>query len=199
MANGIVRLEDMPSVIREGEVPTKIIVPNPGNREVVITPEESGIDKEQVFTSDCLPDEIPFEFLGLVPYPDGNDHPIYGANAVTSEKLTLCGKAGCETGIETINKVARFLVWRQGILEARSITCQNLAFHYWNNKLSPYWVASLNIDTVGNISTIGLGAVNGEYGKLTLFYSDGLAIEYKSGVRPVIVLPSIINPERICF
>ena len=203
MANEIIRLEDMPSVISESEVPTEIIVPNPGNRKIVITPEESGSDKEQVFTSDCLPDEIPYVFFGVSRYPDGNDYPIYVANAVTSKKLTLCGKVGCEKGTETINKVARFLTWQQGILEARSINLSDLNFfHRWDNKLYPYWIASLNIDTVENISTIGLGAVGGEleYDKgLTLLYSDGFAIGYKYGVRPVMVLPSKIKLEKIYF
>ncbi len=203
MAQGIIRLEDMPSVILESEVPTKILVPNPGARKVVITPEESGINEEQVFTSDCLPDEIPYKLLDVVRYPDENVYPIYVANAVTSENLTLFGKIGCEKGIETINKVAKFLTWRQGMLEARSINLLDLSFFYhWDNGLYPYWIASLNIDTVENISTIGPGAVRGEleFDKgLTLFYSDGFAMGYKFGVRPVMVLPSKIKLEQIYF
>ena len=92
MANGIVRLEDMPSAILESEVPTEIIVSNPGDRMVVIAPEESGIDKEQVFTSDCLPDEIRYKFLGMVQYSDGSYYPKYVANVVTSQELGLNGK-----------------------------------------------------------------------------------------------------------
>ena len=200
MAQGIIRLEDMPSVIPESEVPTKILVPNPGDRKVVITPEESGINEEQVFTSDCLPDEISYVFLGLYQYPDGNDYPIYVANAVTKNNLTLYGKVGCEKGIETINKVAKFLTWQQGMLEARSINLSD--FHHWDDGLSPYWIASLNIYIAENISTIGPRAVRGEleFNKgLTLLYSDGFAMGYKFGVRPVMVLPSKIKPEQIYF
>ena len=107
MANGIVRLEDMPSVIPESEVPTEIIVPNPGDRKVVITPEESGIYEEQVFTSDCLPDEIPYKFLGMVQYPDGSYYPKYIANVATSQKLGLRGKEGEKNGVEVMNESER--------------------------------------------------------------------------------------------
>ena len=203
MAQGIIRLEDMPSVILESEVPTEIIVPNPGDRKVVITPKESGIDREQVFTSDCLPDEIPYKLLDVVRYPDGSYYPKYVADVVTSENLTLFGKVGCEKGIETINKVAWFLTWQQGMLEARSVNLSDFSFfHRWNDGLSPYWIASLNIDIAENISTIGPGAVRGEleFDKgLTLFYSDGFAMGYKFGVRPVMVLPSKIKLEHIYF
>ena len=51
-----VYLEDVPSVMTLKEVPQEILVPNPGGRELVIKPEESGYGKEQVFTSNCLPD-----------------------------------------------------------------------------------------------------------------------------------------------
>ena len=133
MANGIVRLEDMPSVIPESEVPTEIIVPNPsvipesevpteiivpnpGNREVVITPEESGSDKKQVFTSDCLPDEIPYKLLGIIRYPDGSYYPKYVADVVTSQKLGLRGKEGEKNGVEVMNEITFCLTWQQGMV-----------------------------------------------------------------------------------
>ena len=80
MTKGIIRLEDMPSVISEREVPTEIIVPNPGDRKVVILTKNSGVKEEQVFTSDCLPDEIPYKLLGMVQYPDGGYYPKYDKN-----------------------------------------------------------------------------------------------------------------------
>ena len=90
MTKGIVRLEDMPSTITVSELPRVIIVPNPRDRKVVITPEESGIDKEQVFTSDCLPDEIPYRLIWAVRYPRSiRYYPRYVANVVTSQKLKL--------------------------------------------------------------------------------------------------------------
>ena len=67
---------DIKPIIRLDEVPKTIILPNPGGRELLITPEESGVEEEQVFTSEDLPDEIPYEFLGLVKLPEGGHHPV---------------------------------------------------------------------------------------------------------------------------
>ena len=43
---------DIKPIIRLDEVPKTIILPNPGGRELLITPEESGVEEEQVFTSE---------------------------------------------------------------------------------------------------------------------------------------------------
>lgn len=71
---------DVKPTIRLAELPKTIVLPNPGGRKLVITPEESGVSKEQVFTSKDLPDEIPYELLGLVKFPDGSISPKYKAN-----------------------------------------------------------------------------------------------------------------------
>ena len=185
----------MPSVIREGEVPTQIIVPNPGNREVVITPEESGIKEEQVFTSDCLPDEIRYKFLGMVQYADGSYYPKYVANVVTSQELGLNGKEGAENCVEVINKIAFGLTWQKGMLEAKSVKKSDLKFFYYKKEELSYWLASLGIISVGSYCDFGPGAVSSGLmvTDVGLFYSGGFSYEYWLGVRPVMILSSKIK------
>ena len=199
MANGIVRLEDMPSVIREGEVPTQIIVPNPGNREVVITPEESGIKEEQVFTSDCLPDEIPYKFLGMVEYPDGSYYPKCVANVTTSKMLRLKGKKGAKNGVEVLNKIAFGLTWKQGMLEAKSVKKSDLNFFDYKKESVSYWLASLGVYFGDFYCGFGPGAVNSghEATDIRAFSTDKGACEAWLGVRPVMVLASKIQKDRI--
>ena len=195
MANGIVRLEDMPSVISESEVPTEIIVPNPGDRKVVITPEESGIDKKQVFTSDCLPDEIPYKFLGMVQYSDGSYYPKYVANVVTSQELGLNGKEGAENCIEVINKIAFGLTWQKGMLEAKSVKKSDLKFFDYKKEELLYWLASPGVVIDNSGCYFGPGAVISGFADTgcALFYSDGYSNEYWLGVRPVMIISSKIK------
>ena len=196
MAKGIIRLEDMPSVISESEVPKEIIVPNPGNRKVVITPEESGSDKEQVFTSDCLPDEIPYKLLGMVQYPDGSYYLKYVANAVTSQKLSLQGKEGTKNSVKIINNIAFFLTWQQRMLEAKSVKESDLEFFdYEKEKDLSYWLASPGVTYGGSGSSFGPGAVRSGVANtgVDLFYSDGYLYESGLGVRPVMILSSKIE------
>ena len=198
MANGIVRLEDMPSAILESEVPTKIIVPNPGNREVVITPEESGIDKEQVFTSDCLPDEIRYKFLGMVQYPDGSYYPKYVANVVTSQELGLRGKEGVENSVEVINKIAFGLTWQKGMLEAKSVKKSDLKFFDYKKEKLTYWLASPGVYFGVSGCDFGPGAVLSGIAVtgVDLFGSVGISRVGWLGVRSVMVLASKINIDR---
>ena len=200
-----IRLEDMPSVILESEVPEEILVPNPGDRKVVITPEESGVEEEQVFTSDCLPDEIPYELLGLIRYPDGSYHPKYVANVVTTKKLWLEGISGYKNGIKIINRVACTLISQEGILKARSIKKSDLElFGYENEELS-YWLSSPG--TGFDLCSIGAGpgcVCNGEI-KSGDFYAIGavlFGIQNKPKgmpIRPVMILKSKVYTENSNF
>ena len=195
MANGIVRLEDMPSAILESEVPTKIIVPNPGDRMVVITPEESGIDKKQVFTSDCLPDKITYKLLGIVQYPDGNSYLKYVANGVTSQELGLIGKEGAKNSVEVINKIAFSLTWQKGMLEARSVKESDLKFWGYEKEKLSYWLASPGVAVGDTYCYFGPGAVVSGiagYGYV-LFNSGDSSNESWLGVRPVMILSSKIK------
>ena len=201
MAQGIIRLEDMPSVIPESEVPTEIIVPNPGDRKVVILTKNSGVKDEQVFTSDCLPDEISYKFLGLIRCPDGTYYPKYVANEVTSQTLKLKGKKGAKNGIESINKVAKDLTYQPGILTAKSVKRSDLQFFdYREDKLS-YWLASpgISMGAVGSYYRLGPGAVNrGSDGVwVDMSFSVGDSNVHLLGVRPVMVLSSKIQMDRL--
>ena len=198
MTKGIVRLEDMPSALLESEVPTEITVANPGDRMVVIAPEESGIDKEQVFTSDCLPDEIRYKFLGMVQYPDGSYYPKYVANVVTSQELGLKGKEGAENSVEVINKIAFGLTWQKGMLEAKSVKKSDLKFFDYKKEELSYWLASPGVLIGDSYCYFGPGAVLSgcaETGS-DLFCSGGYSGEYWLGVRLVMVLASEIKIDR---
>ena len=199
MAKGIVRLEDMPSVISESEVPTEIIVPNPGGRKVVITSEESGVYEEQVFTSDCLPDEIPYKLLGMVRYPDGSYYPKYVANVVTSQELGLKGRKGAENGVEIVNNIAFSLTWQQGMLDAKSVKKSDLKFFDYKKEELSYWLASPGVVIDDSYCSFGPGAVlsGAAFTGCGSFASDGISIERWLGVRPVMVLASKIKKDRI--
>ena len=132
-----VYLEDAPSIMTLEEVPQKILVPNPGGRELVITWKKSGMNEKQVFTSKCLPDVIPYELLGLVKFPDGSAYPKYRANVVTDKKLGLSGNRGYGNGISIIDKVAWWLTYQEKMLEAKSIKKDDLKFFdYKEERLS---------------------------------------------------------------
>ena len=182
MANGIVRLEDMPSVIREGEVPNKIIVPNPGDRRVVIKPRESGFFlQKQVFTSACLPDEISFEFLGLVHDLNGNFYPRYIADVVTSQQLGLRGVNGLQNCTKTINRIACGLTYQKGMLKAESVKRSDWTRLSTEEKLS-YWLAGVDWRD-------GFGGRN----IFSVFCPGGYSGERWLGIRPAIVLDSKIR------
>ena len=190
---------DIKPTIRLEEVPKTIILPNPGGRELVITPEESGMKEEQVFTSEDLPHEIPYELLGLVKFPDGSIYPKYRANVTTTKKLALKGKKGVNEGIDIINKVAWWLTYQEEImLSAQSIKRSDLKkFEYKNEKLK-YWLASPGVRICAS-SGCGFapGAVfsGGARTGYALFVSVGGSYEGWLGVRPTMVLKSKVQLE----
>ena len=197
-----VYLENVHSVMRLEEVPQKILVPNPGGRKLVIKPEESGYDKEQVFTSEDLPDEIPYELLGLVKFSDGSIHLKYMANVVTSEKLHLNG--GYQNGIDIINKVAWWFTWQEGMIEAKSIKKSDLKYFDYKSENLSYWLASPVSRDNGSNAGFGPGAVLGGYvfcGYGGTFYSNGNWNANRVAVRPVMTLASKvqIDPPNITW
>ena len=188
---------DIKPTIRLEEVPKTIILPNPGGRELVITPEESGMKEEQVFTSEDLPDEIPYELLGLVKFPDGSIYPKYRANVTTTKKLALKGKKGVNEGIDIINKVAWWLTYQEEImLSAQSIKRSDLKKLEYKNEKLKYWLASPGSDGNGCRAAFGPGGVDNDnvhrgYG--FMFFSHGRCYAYKMAIRPTMVLKSKIS------
>ena len=188
---------DIKPTIRLEEVPKTIILPNPGGRELVITPEESGVEEEQVFTSEDLPDEIPYELLGLVKFPDGSIYPKYRANVTTTKKLALKGKKGVNEGIDIINKVAWWLTYQEEImLSAQSIKRSDLKKLEYKNEKLKYWLASPGSDGNGCRAAFGPGGVDNDnvhrgYG--FMFFSHGRCYAYKMAIRPTMVLKSKIS------
>ena len=188
---------DIKPTIRLEEVPKTIILPNPGGRELVITPEESGMKEEQVFTSEDLPDEIPYELLGLVKFPDGSIYPKYRANVTTIKELELCGARGVINGISIINKIAWWLTHQEDrMIIAQSIKYSDLkSFDYKNEKLK-YWLAFPGSDGNGCRAAFGPGGVDNDnvhrgYG--FMFFSHGRCYAYKMAIRPTMVLKSKIS------
>ena len=197
-----VRLEDVPSIMSLEEVPQKIWVPNPGKRKLVIKPEESGYDKEQVFTSECLPDEIPYEFLGLTKFPDGRVYPKYRANVVTKTELRLEKGTGYENGVSTIDKIVWWLTVQEKMLEAKSIKKSDLKYFDYESEGLSYWLASPTIYIrhgyiSGYEEALGLATVirgNFSYNN-ALFnnYSSMVWYNDMQAVRPVMLLASKVQ------
>ena len=76
------------------EAKKAIIVPNPGERSLMIRSIDSGYENNQVFTSEVFPEKIKGNFLGLVETMKGIAHPAYVLN-VTNKELYLRGNKGC--------------------------------------------------------------------------------------------------------
>ena len=196
---------DIKPIIRLDEVPKTIILPNPGGRDLVITPEESGVEEEQVFTSEDLPDKIPYELLGLVKFPDGSIYPKYRANVTTTKELILGDIDGIENGVEIINKVAWWLTYQEEIMVvAQSIKCSDLEEFDYKNEMLDYWLASPGIiygpyfygSSLGFVDSDG---INFDY---ALFDSDGDSRENWLAVRPTMILRSkvqLVPPEISCM
>ena len=181
---------DIKPTIRLDELPKTIVLPNPGGRELVITPEESGVSKEQVFTSEDLPHEIPYELLGLVKFPDGNIYPKYRANVTTIKEQELCGARGVINGISIINKIAWWLTHQEDrMIIAQSIKYSDLkSFDYKNEKLK-YWLAFPVLYASATDFPPGV-VVNGhvDYGGIMFL---GYAV--RMAVRPTMVLKSKVQ------
>ena len=190
-----IRLEDVPSVMSEKELPQTILVPNPGNRRVVITPEESGYDEEQVFTSKDFPNEIPYKILERRKSSEESFYPRYMSNVVTDKELWIAGEKGCKNGISIIDKIAWGLIWQKKTLEVESIKESDLKFFDYKREWLLYWLAPSkeHSEGINNYSWPGFvdeGHVG--YGKSLLFYSNGSWRTSRAAIRPVITLTTII-------
>lgn len=194
-----VYLEDIPSIMTLEEVPKEVLVPNPGGRELVITPKESGWNEEQVFTSKCLPDIIPYELLGFIKFPDGSVYPKYRANVITDKELWLKGRTGYEKGMSIIDKVAWWLTYQEKMLEAKSIKQPDLEFFNYKEEILSYWLASPGSYHNDRYVDFGPGAV-----KVGVVDSGGCyafgSYEYWSAirmaVRPVMNLASKVQVDN---
>ena len=187
-------------------------------RKLVIPPEESGWSKKQVFTSKCLPYEIPYEFIRFVRFPDGSVYPKYKANVVTKTKLKLFGRLGYENGIRLIDKIVWWLTWQEGMLETKSIKKSDLrAFDYKKERFDytgedfSYWVSSSCAYYFRNALYLGPGYVlvhfdsaKPNYGSrinyndyqiigCSLFEPDGDEAMCSYALRPVMTLESKVE------
>ncbi len=191
-----VYLEKVPSIISAEELPQKILVPNPGNRRVVIKPEESGWEEEQVFTSCDLPDEIPYELLKPWESSDNWDYPRYVSSVVTNKGLWLAGEKGIKNGISIIDKIAWGLVWQKKTIEVESIREPDLELFDHRSERLLYWLApsksqSNDIDD----DYFWPGVVYEGYvacSRGLLLCSNNSSRFLKAAVRPVITLTTIV-------
>lgn len=196
MFTEIVRLENVPSVMKPEEIPRKVLVTSPRERSYEIPPQYSGYYDNQVFTSESLPDEILYELLCIVKYPDGSLYPKYRANVVTKTELCLNGKAGYENCINMIHGIAWWLTWQEKMLEAKSIESSDLKFFDYKKEKLSYWLASPCSYAHGVYTRFGPGSVeNGVYCKfrdidLIIKRGDYWITKKTLAVRPVMILTS---------
>lgn len=202
MSGKPVYLADVPSNMTLEEVPKEILVENPKGRELVIKPKESGWEKKQVFTSECLPDEIPYKLLGLVKFPGESVYPKYIADVLTDKELWLGGRAGYENGINIIDNIAWWLTYQEKMLEAKSIKRSDLEFFDYKKEKLAYWLASPGF--YGNVRNayFGPGIVDygGVYcGNFNQFISDEDLNASKFAVRSVMILEAKVEFEPITW
>lgn len=183
-------------IITIDEIEHEILVPNPGGRKVLISPTETGYEDAQLIISECLPAQIPYEFIGLVEFPDGSVYPKYKANVVTTQSLWIRSIQAYKYGQKIINKICWSLTWQEGMLQAMSIDEADMKyFEYESEKLS-YWVASPSCYREGNKRYFGPqavvnGDVNSAYGKEIL--SDWCFISGGLPLRPTMILSSKVQ------
>lgn len=173
---------------------TNILLSNPGGRICEVSFKESGWYKEQVFTSEDLPDKIPYELIGLVKLQNGSVRPKYKAKVVTKGKLHLDGRIGLKNGIQIMNRICYELCYQDGFFDAKSIKRSDLQ-SLGDEKLS-YWLASQSTD--GIMSVENLGKDIPVYGASpcssnSMIFSHNLYDDTAFSVRSVIVLKIEVN------
>lgn len=173
---------------------TNISLSNQGGRICKVGFKESGWCREQVFTSEDLPDIIPYELIGLVKSQDGAVWPKYKAKVVTRNKLYLSGKIGLKNGIEIMNRICHELCYQDGFFDAKSIKRSDLQ-SLGDEKLS-YWIASQSTD--GIMSVENLGEDIPVYGASpcssnSMIFSHNLYDDTAFPIRPTIVLKIKVN------
>ncbi len=182
------------STIRIDELEKEIIVKIPRGRRVDFETSESGRLEPELFFSDYFfPEEIPYEFIGLVEFPDGNLYPKYKANIVSKQVLWFYGKASYENAIDIINKICWWFSWQEGMLWAGSIKKEDLQmFEYESEELS-YWLASPGVYWNGKekryaAGNVFNGVIDGGYG--VKVYNTRECISANFPVRPTMILNS---------
>lgn len=184
-------ITDIGGSIRIKDVPNKVIVPNPGNREVTISSIEKGLVYPQLFISSAFPDEISYKFLRFVKSTDGRVYPKYISEIVSEPELWLNGFPCYENGIDIINRICRELIWQKGLRKVNSVTRSDLAFFNYKEEKLMYWLASPGVYGYYPNNHFGPGNViegitDSGYGtkilKSKCFISGGLP------VRPTMVL-----------
>lgn len=200
MSTNFVYLDDVPSVMKKSEVPSHVVVRNEKRIGLKIGEKSTGIYSTQVFTSDCLPDEIPYKFLGYTRIARMKYYATYVAEVVTAEKLSLEGRYGYEKGIDILNSIVQWFTWNDQMLIARSIVygdLKNLNLNDQNEKSLSYWVASPATYGEGVYSRFGPGSItngiycaqgNGQY----LTRGDYYITQKEMPIRPVMTLRSSI-------
>lgn len=166
-----------------------IKIKRPKNRSCSISFKESGWFKKQTFTSNVFPNEVPFEFIGIVKTSDGIIRPKYKSKIVTSKNLYLTGKSGIRNGVSIMNRICYELFSLNGILDARSINRSDLR-DMGDEKLS-YWLASPVSDAV--LSVVDFGEDIVVYGSSpcstsSMIFSYDLSKDVGFPIRPVIIL-----------
>lgn len=176
-------------IVNYDRLRTDILLKNPGGRICKIGFAESGWYREQVFTSEELPDKIPYEFIGLVKFPDGAVRPKYRAKVVTKSELHLSGRNGIRNGVDIMNRICHELCYQDGFFDATSIKKSDLK-KLGDEKFS-YWIASSTSDSILSVENLGesipvFGAASSDNNSMV--FSHDLCNDTAFPVRPVITL-----------
>ena len=165
------------------EISPEIVIINPGDKSCIIPSNQSGWEKDQVFTSESFPNKI----IGIHDKELSKKigHPVYCLE-VSNEKLVLRGWHGYNYGAKLMNKICNELFSIKGICSARSITKSDFELMDSNEEAKRYWLASRCE------SEYGLYRVSNEKAEVfELFDPDGYEEDYADSIRPIIVINDV--------
>lgn len=189
------------SIIKIDELEKEVVLKVPKGRRVDFETSESGRLEPELFFSDYFfSKEIPYEFIGLVEFPDGNLYPKYKANAVSKQVLWFYDKASYENAIDIINKICWWFTWQDGMLWAGSIKKTDLQMFAYESEELSYWLASPGVYWNGNekryaAGNVCHGVIDGGYG--IKVYNTREYISAHFPLRPTMILNSKVIGDNL--
>ena len=124
---------EVPRILTSDQVQKKIIIPNPGLQEGEVSRRyvvRSHINdfREQTFTSDDYPKEIPGILLHYEEDPgNGEMHPVY-LTVCMRKKLYIWGREGWVNGPGEMDAIPRVLLSQPGVAVVRSVKAFELGY-----------------------------------------------------------------------
>ena len=191
-------------IIPEG-VDETIVITRRATPSYVVYPNKSGWHRRQIFTSEDLPIEVPFRYVGMVRVSEEISFPKYKAQVVTRNELRLLGERGRKNACDILNNVCRTLFENQdGIFCVNSIKRTDLNSDGSEDISDSYWLASSIPNAVLGVVNLGsdipiCGSVPGN--KNSMIFSYSLDDVTTLAIRPTIVLNKkiVINPNEVAW